>query len=489
MKKFLILLILLGVVGGGVYYYDPGLLGLDAPAKVTKKKGKKKKASKSPKKAKKPAEEAVAASEPEAAPAAALAEEEEEMVVEPAASPLPFPENLEARAKAKAEGRPCLIVWYGSDWLPNAGKVVKEWTKLQQKNLPVVLGQIDERVGTIPTLDERKKLIPYGEFMNFPVAILMAPDESLLGIYTGKTVLSAAAMEKAVKSSLKTMPKYMALVEKARNTDGVEGAKAAGEALAMQPYLDASRNYPLKDILNRKDPNHETMYRYLYGMDHMGMYDEINAVLNGGKGADAKYKDKERKFDEGIKFVQKVMKAHKMNTELQQQWTSGLAYVYREKYKATNDPALRKKLVETYRKVVEIDPASEYGKGALRWANYWDDSVPYIFDTPYYDNGEMTFGIDKEWRVNVSKQVKGPGSYTFSIVPTTSKNGRMTTMGFQLFANGKHVCDGDVPADKDTKTVNFNVPRALKGKVEVRFRAQCHDGWYNCAGEMVMKKN
>ena len=42
MKKFLILLILLGVVGGGVYYYDPGLLGLDAPAKVTKKKGKKK---------------------------------------------------------------------------------------------------------------------------------------------------------------------------------------------------------------------------------------------------------------------------------------------------------------------------------------------------------------------------------------------------------------------------------------------------------------
>ena len=50
------------------------------------------------------------------------------------------------------------------------------------------------------------------------------------------------------------------------------------------------------------------------------------------------------------------------------------------------------------------------------------------------------------------------------------------------------MCDADVPADKDTKTVNFNVPRALKGKIEVRFRAQCHDGWYNCAGEMVMKK-
>ena len=480
MKKFLTLLILLGIVGGGVYYYDPGLLGLEAPAKVAKKKGKKKKsAKKTAKNAEKSAETA----------AAAQAEELEDMEVEPASSPLPFLENREARAKAKAEGRPSLIVWYGSDWLPNAGKVVKEWTKLEQKNLPVVLGQIDERVGAIPTLDERKKLIPYGEFMNFPVALLMAPDETLLAIYTGKTVLSAAAMEKAVKSSLKTMPKYMELVEKARMTEGIEGAKAAGEALAMLPYLEASRNYPLKDILNRKDPKHETMYRYLYCMDHMGMYDEINAVLNGGKGADAQYKGNDRKFDEGVQFVQKVMRAHKMNTELQQQWTSGLAYVYREKFKATNEPGIRKKLVDTYRKVVSIDPGSEYGKGAQRWADYWDDSVPYVFNEPYYDNGEMTFGIDKEWRVNVSEQMSGPGSYTFSVIPSRSKNGRITTKGFQLYANDKLVCEADAPADQDTKTVNFDVPRALKGKVEVRFRVQCFDGWFNCAGEMVMKKN
>ncbi len=481
MKNFLILLILLGVVGGGVYYYDPGLLGLDAPAKVTRKKVKKKK--KAPK-APKEAENAVQ----EAASAAAPAEEEEEMVVEPAASPLPFPENLEARAKAKAEGRPSLIIWYGSDWQPNAGKIVKEWTKLETKNLPVVLGQIDERVGTVPNLHDREKLTPFGAFMNLPVAVLMAPDETLLGIYTGKAVLSAAAMEKAVKSTLKNMPKYMALVEKARTAEGVEGARAAGEALAMLPYYDASRNKPLKDILNRKDPNHETMYRYLYCMDHMGMFDEINAVLNGGKGADAKYKGNERQFDDGVKFVQKVMKAHKMNTELQQQWTSGLAYVYREKYNATKEPALRKKLVETYRKVVAIDPESEYGKGAQRWADYWDESFPYVFDEPYYDSGEMTVGFEKDWHVNVSQSVKGPGSYTFSLVPSPSKNGRLTSRGFKLFANGKHVCDANEPADKDTKIVTFNVPRTLKGRIEVRFKVQCHDGWFGCAGEMKMEK-
>ena len=140
MKKVLTLLILLGIAGGGVYMYDPGLLGLDAPAKVTKKKGKKKK-KKSAASAKKTEEAAVAAAavENSAEPAAPAAEEEEDDAVqaEPAASPLAYPDNLEARAKAKAEDRPCLIIWYGSDWLPNAGRIVKEWTELGKKNLPV----------------------------------------------------------------------------------------------------------------------------------------------------------------------------------------------------------------------------------------------------------------------------------------------------------------------------------------------------------------
>lgn len=484
MKKFLVLLVLLGVVGGGVYYYDPGLLGLDAPAKVTKKKGKKKK--KSAQAAKKA--ETPAAADSDIVTGDPAAEEECDAVqAEPAASPLAFPENLDARALAKAENRPCLIIWHGSDWHPKAGRIVKEWTELGKKNLPVIIGQIDERVGTVPDLHEREKLTPFGAFTNLPVAVLMAPDETLLAIYDGKTVLSAAAMEKAVNRTLKQMPKYMQLVEKARSADGLEGARAAADALAMQPYPDAMRNRQLKDILNSKDPNHETLCRYLYCMDHMGMYEEINAVLNGGKGADARFKGNDRKFDDGIRFVQKVMKSRKLSKDLEQQWTSGLAYVYREKYGVDKDPALRKLVVDSYRKVVEIDPDSEYGKGALRWANYWDESVPYVFDTPFYDSGDMTVGFEKEWRVNVSDKVDTPGSYTFSLNPV--KTGRMTSKGFQLYANDKHVCDADVAADQDTKTVNFNVPRALKGKVEVRFKVQCFDGWYACAGEMVMKKN
>lgn len=100
----------------------------------------------------------------------------------------------------------------------------------------------------------------------------------------------------------------------------------------------------------------------------------------------------------------------------------------------------------------------------------------------------MTAEFEKEWRVNVSSQMKGAGVYAFSLTPLPGRNGRMTCKGFQLYANGQHVCDAAEPADKDVRTVTFQVPRALQGRVEVRFRVRCFDGWFECAGEMLMKK-
>lgn len=453
MRIFLILLVLLGLAGGGVYYGKPELLDKLGILPAT------------------------TVAEPSASG---------QVPVDSVIS-LPFLDNQEARARARAEGHPVLIIWHGSDWLPRAAALIKEWRKLEKKNLPLVLGQIDEKLGFTPDLNDREKLLPVAAFTDLPVAVLLAPDDTLLGIYTGKVVQTAAALENAVQKTLARTPEYMALVEQARTVEGVQGARAAAQALAMQPYATACRNRQLKDILNRKDPAHETKMRFLYGMDHMGMYDEINAVLNGGKGADAKFKGPERKFAEAAAFAQSILALPGVNKTLQQQWTSGLAYIYREQYRQNQDADVRSRLVECYRKVVAIDPESEYGKGAARWARYWDESVPYEFDSMFYDSGDMTTDFEKEWRVDVSKLMKGAGVYTFSLHP--SKNGRMTTRGFQLYAGGKHVCDASgIPADKDTKSVTFQVPAPLKGKVEVRFKARCFDGWFNCAGEMQMKK-
>lgn len=466
MKKFLVVLVLLSLAGGAFCYFFPELL----PEGETWQKIQQK------------VVEWKRADDSAAPPAAAGTQESPRKVV----SPLPFPENMEARAQAKAAGLPALILWYGSDWHADTGALAKEWIKLADRKLPVVLGQIDEYHGAISKLSNREKLLPTGAFMNLPVAVLLAPDDTLLGIYTGKPVTSAAAMEQAVRSTLKGMPAYMALVEKARALEGVEGARAAGEALAMQPHYTASRNKALKDILNAKDPEHQTLYRYLYGMDHMGMYDEVNAVLNGGKGKDATLKGKNRRFADAQQFVSKVLHAYPINNDLKQQWTSALAYVHREQYASTKDAAAKQKMLECYRQVVAIDPVSEYGKGAARWVRYWDDSVYYEFDKPFYDRGDQTLGFEKEWRVDVSSSMKGPGIYAFSLVPL--QNGAMVTRAFKLYANGKHVTDSTTPETVNTKSVEFYVPRSLKGKVEVRFRAQCNDHWHECSGKMVMEK-
>ena len=459
MKAFLLVILLLGLLGGGVYVYAPGWLGLDA------------------RQADKPAEAGVAEETPAtAAPAAS------------AAGVLAVPDAAEARAQAKAAGCPALILWHGSDWVPQADKLAVQWNKLAKRRLPVLLGQVDEKQGTAPYQHDRDALLPTGSFTNLPVAVLLGADDTLLAIYTGKTVLNAAAMEKALEATLGMVPAYMQQVGLARNTEGVEGARAAARALAMQPLETARRNHELKKILNSKDPGHETLLRYLYGMDHLGMYEEINAVLNGGKGAEARFQGAERQFDAGAGFVNQVLQLPECRGELRQQWMSGLAYVYREQFKASGEQAVRDKVVSVYRQVVEIDPVSEYGRGARRWADYWDDKHPYIFEEPYYSNGDMTAEFEKEWRVNVSSQMKGAGVYSFSLTPLPGRNGRMTCKGFQLYANGQHVCDAAEPADKDARTVTFQVPRALQGRVEVRFRVRCFDGWFECAGEMLMKK-
>lgn len=500
MKKFLLYLIVLGAIGGAVYIYNPDLLlGRDVPALHEKKK-----ISKNAQPEKQAADAWLTEDVPDAADNEPLQEQsaqqkeqglvplespKPEVVVSAehalrAPLPLPFPENMEARAKAKESGRPVLILWYGTD----SDKLVAPWNKLAKQGLPVVFGQINETVGSMQNEHERKQMLPTGAFNTLPVAVLLAPDDTLLAIYTGKMLYSAAAMAKGVERTLKSAGDYMKLVEQARSAPGVEGATAAAKALAMMPHTTARRNHQLKDIINKKDPDHQTVFRYLYCMDHIGMFQELNALMEGGHGSAGVLKGAERKFTEAMNLVKRVLATPDLSTELQQQWNAAMAYILREMYLATKQPQLRLQLVDCYKLVARLDPESEYGKGAARLARYWDDSVPYVFESPYYDSGDMTAGFEKEWRVNVSEQVDAPGKYSFTLEPLSGMNGRMTTRGYKLFANDKHVCDATGPADQDAKSVIFDVPHALSGRVEVRFRVQCFDGWYNCSGKMVMKR-
>lgn len=471
MKKFTFFLFLLSLGGVAVYLYYPEL-----ESRFCAKKGK----------ITAPAQEPLPAPIPlpkgDAAPAPA-----DKPAPEIAASPLPFPESPATQEKAKEENKPSLIIWHGSDWLPGTDKIVRTWTQLAKEELPVIIGQFDERLGYLPGEHPRQRQVSYGGCYELPIAVLSAPDGTYLASWSGKRVYSVSGMKKGVERALKRMPDFMSLVERARNTKGTEAAMAAGEALSMLSLHDAMRHRELRDILNKQDPDHDTGYRYLYGMDHMGMYEEINAVLNGGKGSEATLKGADRRFDEAEQFIRNILKQHKdMHRELRQQWLSGLAYVYRERYWTTKDEAWRTKLLKTYRRVAKIDPETEYGKGAEKLCRYWDPEYIYVIRDGFYDNSHNALRMEKEWCVDVTRNVKSPGRYEFSIVPT--QGGRLDARDFRLFINGR-MAGRPLDAEEDTITrnVTFQVDGPIRGRVEVRLRVTTHDHWFGCSGKLEMK--
>lgn len=407
------------------------------------------------------------------------------------AATLSFPEVPAAKERAAKEGKPCLVVWYGSDWQPGVAAFCKAWEKVAAEHKDsFVFGQFNDKTGL--KTDVRKKVLPI-EHYNIPAVVLMAPDGTFMAEFDGSQVSRnpQKVMLKLLKLAKKA-PELAKLAEQARQATGEAAATAAGKALELLPTQFAVRCGSLTSIIRKHDPDDKTGYKALFVMDHMAMYGEINGLLNGGK--DGKLRGKERQFDAAEAYVRKVLKGKLMGEKKyrhrRQQWLAGLAYVLKERIVSTSQPENRDTtpIVNTYRELIKLDPDSQYGKGAKRMMHYWSkDSVTVIKNNFYY-SGDQTLGFEKDWRVDVTKSIDGPGTYTFSLIPVD--NGGMVTRNYRLLVNGKEVAKADAPADKNTKSVQFEVPSIPKGaKVEVQLTARCNDGWFGCSGHIEMKKN
>ena len=407
------------------------------------------------------------------------------------AETLSFPDVPTAKEKAAKEGKPCLVVWYGSDWQPNVGAFCKTWEAVAKAHAGTfVFGQFDDKTGL--NIDVRKKVLPI-EHYNLPAVVLLASDGTFMAEFSGEQVSqSPDALMPKLAELAKTAPAFTKLAQQAANTQGVEAAKIAGQALELLPVGFAVRCGSLTGIIRKNDPKDQSGYMALFAMDHMAMYGEINGVLNGGK--DGKLKGKDRKFDEAEAYVRGVLASPLMKQDKyrhrRQQWLAGLAYVLRERIVSNTTPENRdaKPIVKVYEEIVKLDPDTQVAKGAKRWIHYWDADTVTIIDGYFYESGHQTLGFEKDWQVNVTDSITGPGTYTFSLIPVD--NGGMVTRNYRLLVNGKEVAKADAPADKNTKTVKFTVPAIPAGaKVEVRLTARCNDGWFGCSGRIEMKKD
>lgn len=403
-----------------------------------------------------------------------------------AANTCTLPDVPTAREQAKQQNKPIIILRHGSDWLHDDAAICRKWQKLidsPELAGKAVYGQFDDTTGQ-ENGDIRKKILPV-ECFNMPEVVVMAADGTLMAVLPTKMVRGKeASITKVINKMIEIYPEFCQLAEKARSTNGPEGAKAAGQALDLLYARDAVRCRALIDIINKKDPNDTTGYRSQYGLEHMGMYKEINAILKGGP--EGQLKDAERKFDDAIKYVEKVLKNKRLKGERRQQWLCGLAYAHRERIRSTKGtdwtPCLK-----ALKEAVDINPDNEIGIGAAKYHKYLDPDSYYVIKNDFYEGSDQTLHFEKEWRMDVTHHIKGPSTYTFSLVPCS--NGRLDTRDFRVYVNGK-LADQIDDDKKITKTVDFDLSSLPSGKakVEVRLRATCRDGWFGCSGHIKMEK-
>ncbi len=401
------------------------------------------------------------------------------------AATLNFPDVEAAKEQAKQAGKPTLIIWYGSDWQPNVEAFAKDWQAAGAKyGNTYVFGQFDEHLGQER---DRNKVLPIEHF-NLPVAILLAPNGSYMAELSGQRLGQAEATVQKLAPLAAKAGKFAELVEKAKSETGESAVRTAARALSMLNINDAMRHKELVSIINKFDPQDTSGYRAQYCLDHLGMYAEINGILKGGK--EGKLSGKEREFAKAEAYVRKVLAGSVLKgAERRQQWLAGLSYIQRERILSTTTPENRdvSPLLATFREIIALDPNSQYAVGATKFLHYWDPNTFNTIEGGYYTRGDQTLGFEKDWHVDVTKDIDGPGTYTFSLVPV--ETGAMVSRNFRLVVNGKVVATPSISADTNTKTVDFEVPAVPKGaKVEVWLTAKCNTGWMEASGFIRMEK-
>ncbi|MGN0828339.1 MAG: hypothetical protein ACI4PZ_01305 [Akkermansia sp.] len=404
------------------------------------------------------------------------------------ATPLNLPEFAAAKEQAKEQNKPVVVLWH---WTRDIGKdgetTAKAWSKIAQAGLPALIAQYDESVLT--DKDERKTGMPIAQY-NLPAALIVAADGTFVASLDRDTTMHADKALAAIKATLPKVGAFMQLVQQARQAKGVDAARAAGQALDQLRLQDAMQHPELRNIINRQDPQDESGYRALYGLDHLGMYAELKKILQGGP--DGKRSGADRDFDAADAYVDKALAHKELKGERRQQWLCAKAYILRERINSQPgdyESKDYKPLVKLYEQIVSVAPKTEFAIGAKKLAEYWDKDVFFTLKDGFYDQ-RFQCKHNKEWHVDISKDMSGakPGTYSFSLVPR--QDSAMISRNFRLMVNGNQV-DAVATAPKDnTKTVEFNLKSAVpdKAKVEVWITTRCLDGWMGPSGNFVIRK-
>lgn len=394
----------------------------------------------------------------------------------------------DAQKKAQEENKPIVLLWSGSDWMPGASTLHKNWEALSNSSSsPVVWALFDETTRVTP--EQLKAAGMPVEVWNLPAVLVMTPEKKLLAQLPPSVASNTSLAAKRIDSVVSMADKQKQLLQQAASEKGAAKARLIGKALDSMALFDAIARKDLLDELKKADPKDESGYVFKYSLGAMPktpgavseLYKKVNALMTeqGAK------KGKDRNFDAADRFLSEKLALPVLDKPQKQQLLAARAYVAREKYRS-GDEAARDAMLGLFREIYKLDRKSELGKGARGYIEYF--TKPILLNGLDFDSVHLrkTF---HPWVVNATKYMKTPGTYEIRRVHDGGPDS-VSVRNARILVNGRVAAE--LPPDLKDKNLDaftLTVPALKPGSsVQIEMEAKGNGHWMSTWGHIEIEK-
>ncbi|MBR5709671.1 MAG: hypothetical protein IKX40_02850, partial [Thermoguttaceae bacterium] len=283
------------------------------------------------------------------------------------------------RQQAKAENKPVLIFYHGSDWCVSGETILKVW------NNPKVQSKLGETflTGTYDVPSVNSAAIEAAnapakslrvDITQYPAIACYTPNGECFAIWGNIPCdVTASVIVKRTAALLDVWKKAATLKEKAESQTGLDAANTAAEffntliPFSSIEFLRSDKSFQaVWKLMEKQDPDDKTGWRRFYNFDYQWYGNQISDFRNNSK------------FDEAEAFIKKEQndpRNDKLTVE-QKQVLALLPFClnsYREGYKDAN--------VALLKEVVQMDPTTRWGIGAAGWLKELGEESPVAIPT------------------------------------------------------------------------------------------------------------
>ena len=283
------------------------------------------------------------------------------------------------RQQAKAENKPVLIFYHGSDWCVSGETILKVW------NNPNVQSKLGETflTGTYDVPSVNSAAIEASnapakslrvDITQYPAIAFYTPNGECFAIW-GNIPCNVTANSILQKSAelFDVWKKAAALKEKAETQTGLDAANTAAEFFnTLIPYssigfLRSDKSFKsVWTLMEKQDPDDKTGWRRFYNFDYQWYGNQISEFRNNNQ------------FEEAEAFI-KIEQNDPRNDKLSVEQKQVLALLpfclnkNRDGYKDAN--------VALLKEVVQMDPTTRWGIGAAGWLRELGEESPVAIPT------------------------------------------------------------------------------------------------------------